>query len=301
MAERGLPWEAGQDRREYLIRTLSNRGEIRALLQPQREHAAYALAQLEPGLFERTRWFTAEGRSGYGVVVHSRGGLGDATVVLGDPEAAAAILSIEPGPARSYLTCKEEHLDAVSDVYKISNSHPMLRMVVDTDTFKPQEVVSTVRLLGIDIRRINQLYGSDGHPTYYESGHIEGGVYQGVNIGGRLVAIAGTHVVSPQERIAVVGNVFTHPRQRGQGYATAATSAATKTLLEHCDTVVLTVDPRNAPAVAAYQRLGYRDAGEIVEAIARRHDSAVLKATARRFLARLRGRQRGKAIVSVRL
>lgn len=301
MAERGLPWEAGQDRREYLIRTLRNRDAIRDLLQPQREHAAYALAQLEPGLFERTHWFIAEGRGGHGFVTHSRGGLGDATLVMGDPEAAAAILSIEPGPARSYLTCKEEHLEAVSSVYDIANSHPMLRMVVNTNTFKPQEAVSTIRLSGIDIRRINQLYGSDGHPTYYEAGHIEGGVYQGVITGGRLIAIAGTHAVSRKERIAVIGNVFTHPRQRGQGYATAATSAATKTLLEHCDTVVLTVDPRNAPAVAAYRRLGYRDSGEIVEASARRRDSAAFLASARRFVARLRGRQRGGAIVSVRL
>ena len=301
MAERELPWVAGRERREYLVRSLRNRDAIRQRLQPLREHAAYALAQLEPGLFERTRWFTAEGAGGRALVTHSRGGLGDATFVTGDPEAATAILSIEPGPARSYLTCRIEHVDAVRSVYHLSNSQPMLRMSVTANTFRRQEVVAATCLLGIDIRRINQLYGSEGNPTYYDAGHIDGGVYRGVVISGRLVAIAGTHAVSPQEGIAVVGNVFTHPRHRGQGYATAATSAATEALLEQCDTVVLTVDPSNAPAITAYRRLGYREAGEMLEATAMRRDASAMLALPRRLLAQLRGRQRGGALVSVRL
>ena len=301
MAERELPWAAGTEQREYLVRTLRSRDAIRELLRPQREHAAYALAQLEPGLFERTRWFTAEGPGGRGLVTHSRGGLGDATFVSGDPEAVAAILSLEPGPARSYLTCRQELADAVRRVSRLSSSKPMLRMAVTAATFQRWEVVPAVKLLGIDIRRINQLYGSDGNPTYYESGHIDAGVYRGVVIGGRLVAIAGTHAVSPRERVAVVGNVFTHPRHRGQGYATAATSAATEALLEECDTVVLTVDPANAPAIAAYRRLGYQDSGQVIEATATRRDSAALLALPRRLLGWMRGRQRGGAIVSVRL
>lgn len=302
MAERELPWAASAEPRQYLVRALRSRDAIRDLLRPQREHAAYALAQLEPGLFERTRWFTAEGPGGRGLVTHSRGGLGDATFVMGDPEAVAAILSIEPGPARSYLSCRLEHVEAVRTVSSLSNSQPMLRMAVTAATFQPREEVPAVRLLGIDIRRINQLYGSDGNPTYYESGHIDAGVYRGVVISGRLVAIAGTHAVSPRERVAVVGNVFTHPRHRGQGYATSATSAATEALLETCETVVLTVDPANGPAVAAYRRLGYRDSGEMIEATATRRDSAALLALPRRLLARMRGRERGGgALVSVRL
>ncbi len=301
MAERELPWAAEREPREYLVRALRDRDAIREWLRPRREQAAYALAQLEPGLFERTRWFTAQGAGGRALVTHSRGGLGDATYVTGDGEAIAAILAIQPGSARTYLTCAPEHVEAALSAYRLSTSRPMLRMSVTPRDFRPREAVPATRLLGVDIRRVNQLYGEEGTPTYYEAGHIDGGVYCGVVAGGRLLAIAGTHAVSPQERVAVVGNVFTHPRHRGQGYGTAATSAATQTLLEQCDLVVLTVDPENAPAIASYRRLGYRPCGETVEAMATRRDSSALLALPRRLLALFRGRERGGALVSVRL
>lgn len=301
MAERELPWAAEREPREYLVRALRNRDAIREWLRPRREQAAYALAQLEPGLFERTRWFTAEGAGGRALVTHSRGGLGDATFVTGDAEAIAAILAIQPGPTRTYLTCAPEHVEPSRSAYRLTTTRAMLRMSVTRRDFRPREAVPATRLLGVDIRRINQLYGEEGTPTYYEAGHIDGGVYCGVVAGGRLLAIAGTHAVSPRERIAVVGNVFTHPRHRGQGYGTAATSASTQALLEQCDMVVLTVDPENAPAIASYQRLGYRPCGESVETMATRRDSSALLALPRRLLALFRGRERGGALVSVRL
>ena len=301
MAERGLPWAAEHERREYLVRALRERDAIRERLRPERERAAYALAQLEPGLFERTRWFTAEGAGGRALVTHSCGGLGDATFVTGDAEAIAAILAIQPGPARTYLSCAPEYLEAARTVYRLTTSRAMLRMSVTPRDFRPREAVPATRLLGVDIRRINQLYGEEGPPTYYEARHIDAGVYCGVVAGGRLLAIAGTHAVSPQERVAVVGNVFTHPRHRGQGYGTAATSASTQALLEQCDLVTLTVDPSNAPAIASYRRLGYRPCGESVETMATRRDTSALLALPRRLLALYRGRERGGALVSVRL
>ena len=48
----------------------------------------------------------------------------------------------------------------------------------------------------------------------------------------RLVAVAGTHLVSPTYGVAAVGNVFTHPGHRRQGYASAATSAVVTELLD---------------------------------------------------------------------
>jgi ribosomal protein S18 acetylase RimI-like enzyme len=233
-------------------------------------------------------------------VLHSRGGLGDATFVMGDPDAVAAILSIQPGNAHTFATCQPQHLDALRAVYRLANTQPMIRMSVTADRFVPAERPGTVMLSGLDIRRVNSLYGSEGGPSYYIPEHIDGGVYRGVIAEGRLVAIAGTHVVSRQEGVAVVGNVFTHPAHRGRGYATAATSAVTEALLAYCDHVVLTVDPNNAPAVAAYVRLGYREVCQLVEASAARRDPTGFACTVRRWRANMRGRKYDGAFVTLR-
>lgn len=300
MAESEIRWQGvGGRHLDYVITSIEDPARIRELLMPRVEYTAYALGQLEPALLPRTRWYLGRGASGQGLVLHSRGGLGDATFVMGDPDAVAAILSIHPGPTHSYATCQPQHLAALRDIYRLSNQQPMIRMGVTRESFTPTHDITTHLLGGIDIRRINTLYGSDGSASYYIPEHIDAGVYRGVVIDGRLVAIAGTHVVSEQEHVAVVGNVFTHPAYRGHGYAKAVTGAVTEALLEYCDHVVLTVDPRNMPAVAAYSHLGYHEVCQLVEASAARRDPSGFGAFTRRFRAAIRGRRYDGALVTL--
>jgi RimJ/RimL family protein N-acetyltransferase len=300
MAERGLRWEGISSRHsDYIVSQLDDVTRIRALLITRVEYTAYALGQLEPGLLPRAKWYLGRGASGQGLVLHSRGGLGDATFVMGDPGAVAAILSIHPGTTHTYATCQPQHLAVLREVYRLSNQQPMIRMGVTRETFRAAHAIPTHILSGVDIRRINGLYGSDGSSSYYVPEHIDGGVYRGVVVDGRLVAVAGTHVVSTQEHVAVVGNVFTHPAYRGHGYATAATSAVTESLLEYCDHVVLTVDPVNSPAVAAYTRLGYEKVCQLVEASAARRDPSGFGSFTRRVRAAMRGRKYDGALVTL--
>jgi len=292
MAESEMRWERATHRHfDYVVQRLRDRPRIRELLRPRIDYTAYALGQLEPGLFERTQWYWARGDTGSGLVLHSKGGLGDATFLMGDADAVAAILSIHPGPAQTYATSQPQHLQPLGRVYRLANQQPMIRMSVDRDSFLPSTRIPTTVLTGLDIRKVNALYGSDGAPSYYVPEHLESGVYRGVVVDGRLVAVAGTHVASRHEGVAVVGNVFTHPAYRGRGYATAATSAVTRMLLEFCTTVVLTVDPNNRPAVAAYERIGYHAACQLVEASATRRDPVGFLAALRRLRAAIRGRK----------
>lgn len=300
MAEREVRWQSNaRTRLDFIVQPVREIQAIRSLLLPRIEYTAYALGQLEPALFPRTRWFWARGSTGTGLVLHSRGGLGDASFVMGDADAVAAILSIHPGPAQTYATCQPHHLETLRGVYRLASHQPMIRMAVRADTFVPEKQLSPIVLNGLDIRRVNSLYGSDGGPSYYIPEHIESGVYRGIVAEGRLVAVAGTHVVSRQEGVAVVGNVFTHPAYRGRGYATAATSAVTETLLNYCEHVVLTVDPLNTPAVAAYAKLGYREVCQLVEASAARKDPSGVGASLRRFRAAMRGRKYDGSFVTL--
>lgn len=300
MAEREVRWQGvARQRLDYVVQPVVDIASIRSILAPRVEYTAYALGQLEPALFPRTRWYYARGTTGTGLVLHSRGGLGDATFVLGDPDAVSAILSIHPGTAQTYATCQPQHLDTLRRYFRLANQQPMIRMAVTRERFEPVVDQPTAVLSGIDIRKVNALYGSEGGPSYYIPEHIDSGVYRGVVEEGRLVAIAGTHVVSRQEGVAVVGNVFTHPEYRGKGYATATTSAVTDTLLKYCDHVVLTVDPNNTPAVAAYARLGYREVCQLVEASAARRDPSGLGSSLRRFRAAIRGRKYDGSLVTL--
>jgi GNAT superfamily N-acetyltransferase len=172
----------------------------------------------------------------------------------------------------------------------------MMRMSVNELTFNSQ-AGSAIRLTGADVSLVNRLYSAEGGPTAYRESHMEDGVYYGVFVGGRLASIAGTHVVSRSERIAVVGNVFTHPRFRGQGFSIDATSGVTRHLLDFCDIVVLTVEVANDPAVHIYHKLGYQPVCNLHETPLIRKEPFGAISFTRRMIASWRGRREGKEIV----
>jgi ribosomal protein S18 acetylase RimI-like enzyme len=298
MADRPMPGRiAARAAMDYLVQAERDVDELRRLLAPHRHYAAYALGQLQPDLFARSEWWRARGAQGEALVLHSRGGLGNALFALGTADALEAVLRTHPGPRGTFLTCQEHHLTAVLRHYRLPDLAAMSRMVVDRDTFRP--VLGQARRLGGgDVHAINRLYRTDGTPAFYTSENIDTAVYYGVQDGRRLVAVAGTHVVSRLESIAVIGNVFVHPAYRGRGLGTLVTGAVTREVLLSCREVALTVEPRNMAAVRAYQRLGYHEVGRLVECAATRRDLG-LGPLAARALAALRGRRYGAELVRI--
>lgn len=285
----------------YQVREVRDARWIESRLSDDRAYSAYALGHLEPGAFEWARFWSAEGPAGNALVMHAAA-IGSTTVVTGAPQAIEAILSLHPGARQSYLsTAAPEHLSALSRFVLVEDPLHMMRMSLIAASFEHVEG-DVVRLRGRDAPRINALYATEGGPSHYTRETIERAVYFGIVEDGEVVSAAGTHIVSPNLGIAVVGNVFTHPLYRGRGYATAVTSAVTRELLlRGCAEVVLTVDPLNTPAVAAYTRLGYQPGARVVEARIRRRDVAGIGPALRRWTARRRGRaiEDGVEIVSL--
>ena len=277
----------------FQIRETRDRAWLSSLLSEDRALNAYALGHLEFGLFDRARFWVAEGAQGYGVTVHTSGGLGRATFLAGDPAAIDALASLHPGPYQSYLaTAVPKHLSVLARYYVVEGALQMQRMSVSSSTFAPVEVAPPARelrpLVPGDIQALNALYSTEGAPTGYTADQIAQGIYFGAYARGMLVAAAGTHVVSPNIGIAVVGNVFTHPAFRGEGLAEYVASAVTEELLEHrgCAFIALTVNPANEPAVRAYRRLGYQPGSEVMEARLWRRDVFGIASALRRWVAR---------------
>jgi RimJ/RimL family protein N-acetyltransferase len=285
---------------EYFVVAMANRDEIRRILERQRPYAAYALGQLEPFLFRQARWWRSTSGANQALVLHSHGGLGNATFAMGEAGALDALLRVHPGPRNTFLTCEPVHLETMLRHFQLDQRQTMIRMQVTRATFR--KIDGDVRRLGgADARQINRLYRSDGMPSFYSSRQIADAVYFGAEHDGELVSVAGTHVISQASEIAVVGNVYTHPRHRGRHLAQATTSAVTEHLLEFCKEVVLSVDPTNEPAVRAYERLGYVEVARLIEGAATRRDMLGLATWGRRLLARSRGRRRGGEVVRLRV
>ncbi|MEZ4553334.1 MAG: GNAT family N-acetyltransferase [Dehalococcoidia bacterium] len=298
---------SAEARPRFRIRRVSDRRMLDAALSEDRSYAAYALGHLEPGLFERSRFWMAEGPGGSGVLLHAAGLLGRTTVVVGDPAAVDALVSLHPGTRSSYLaTCAPEHLEGLRRTYLVLGSLEMRRMAVTAATYAPRPALrqDVRRLRGEDARALNLLYSTEGAPTGYTPEQVNQSVYYGAFVANRLVSVAGTHVVAPHAGVAVVGNVFTHPRHRGLGLAEYVTSAVTDELLNQrgCSLVTLTVNPANTPAVRAYTRLGYEPGLPVIEARIRRKDALGVTSMVRRWLARraARGGEPGDEVVSAR-
>jgi RimJ/RimL family protein N-acetyltransferase len=259
----------GRRTRGVAVRAIADRAVLRTFLETDRLLAAYALCDLEDREFLRTRWGGAFDEDRLVAIALEYSGLTPQPLfVMGRPDGIEAILREVVRPRAAYVAALPGSMPAVQALYRLDAGPPMVRMWVDRSRFRPFPA-DVRRLLPSDIADLNRLYQL-GFASWLPSSAIADGVYYGMRVGGRLVAAAGTHVVSRQARLAVVGNVLTHVDYRGRGYATAVTGAVTADLLRSCDQVVLNVRSDNPPALQAYRRLGYAEHVRFEERLAHR-------------------------------
>jgi len=251
------------------VRSTTDRHLLREYLEQDRLYAAYAICDLAERELPRTRWGIAtHGDRLIAVGMEYSGLTPQPMFVMGEPAGIAGILRDVVKPRAAYIAARTEALGAVATHYRVDPGPQMIRMWVDRGTFQPL-TARVERLLPVEVHELNRLYQL-GFAAWLPSTAIAEGVYYGIRVNGRLVAAAGTHVVSREAGLAVVGNVLTHQDHRGRGYAKAVTSAVTAELLRSCDQVVLNVRADNPPAIAAYDHLGYQEHCRFEERLVRR-------------------------------
>jgi predicted GNAT family acetyltransferase len=164
---------------------------------------------------------------------------------------------------RMYLSVRPEVLKLLERAgYRIEEAHEMLRMALDPGRFRAPDG-HTERLGLSDLEALRALY-ADGEPygeapPFFSEATLESGVYHGIREGTDLVAAAGTHVFTPAEDVAGIGNVYTRRDRRGRGLGGRVTAAVVSDLAARgTGTIALNVAPGNAPAVRVYERLGFR-------------------------------------------
>jgi hypothetical protein len=255
---------------ELYARSVSDREEVAAFLRTDRHYSAYAMGDLDGPHRARCRWGLAYDDLGrpIALAMHQDGVIPEPLFVMGDPAGVVELLSSVIRPRDAYLLGTEPLHAAVAGVYQVDRPVTLYRMTLDRGGFVPFEG-GAERLATRDIDDLNRLYQL-GFREAFSAGAIEDGIYYGVRVGGRLVSAAGTHVINTREGIGVVGNVMTQLEYRGHDFAKIATSAVTAELLTRVDLVALNVHTDNAPAVAAYQRLGFHPHCVLTQGMARR-------------------------------
>ncbi len=240
---------------------ISDREEIRWLLETDRVWAGYALGDLSPGFFEQCVWFAA--RESTALVLLFRGFGVPVLFTLGEASAVEAPLSEIGEQARMYLSVRPEILPLIRTRWLVEDEMPMWRMVLDPSAFRAVACEDAVRLSSDDVVALQRLY-SDGAasgeaPDFFHPAMLDDGIFFGIYEDGELVTAAGTHLVAPTVGVGAIGNVYSRRDRRGRGLAARVTAAVTAELLRlNLQTVVLNVSQRNEAALRVYERLGFR-------------------------------------------
>ncbi len=219
----------------------------------------YALADLGPPFWEPSRWYR-RGDAVVGVVSLPDGeGAAVYAVATVDPEGTLDLLVelLDTLPAGQLITAPVGLAEAVAPHREIAWSGPHLRHeLVDRSKIPPRE--SEVADLGLDdLAELQALYATEPGAAFFMPHMLADETFVGVRHEGRLVAAAGTHVVSVEHGVAAIGAVYTHPDHRGRGLGAAVTAAVVHRLGERVEVIGLNAAEDNAAALVIYDRLGF--------------------------------------------
>ncbi|HLA44092.1 MAG TPA: hypothetical protein VJZ27_11685, partial [Aggregatilineales bacterium] len=224
------------------IKRCTDAAPLRELMNRDAGEYAYALGDLDAAWWDKCDFHGAfDGEKLLGFVLFFHGFEIPTLCIHGDTEAAAEILSSETVelPPEVFCLSPMRFREAIAEFYDTAHIYNLLRMTVSPETYQGEASGGwqPVRLYGNAAERLNALYAQAADPgesiMAFAAYQIDTGIFYGVEAqNGDLIAAAGTHVVSIQENIGVVGNVFTVPALRGRGLGGVTTAAVTQGLFD---------------------------------------------------------------------
>jgi ribosomal protein S18 acetylase RimI-like enzyme len=165
-------------------------------------------------------------------------------------------------PGKAFVRTLPSAGELVTSRFHFEWLDPIVRMHVTSETLRvPPESALVEPLTLHDAGRLVALYAHWPESRFLPSRLRQGYQYVGVRdaVSGRIVAVAEQTLAAPEDGLAVVQGVLVDPAWRGRGLAGAVTAAMTQRLFAAgYPHVVLDVRESNAPALAAYARIGYR-------------------------------------------
>ncbi len=244
--------------------SLHDRAALAARFRTDPALHLFELGDLDDTLWPNTAWYTASAEHGPVALLYSGG---DTPVLLAFarpadvPPLEALLGHLRPFLPRRFTAGLPDGAErALAPDYAVERRTPLLRMLLTAalPAEDPAEIHYAAQpLTTADLADLRALLAEAYPEAWFDPRMLSGGGYVGVREDGRLLAAAGVHVHSPAQRVAVLGNVATHPDARGRGLARACVTALCHRLAATTDHLGLNVRTDNAPAIRLYRRLGF--------------------------------------------
>ena len=235
---------------------LTNPHDIRRLLRRDPIWSVYALGDLAAPMFPNTQWFTPD----VTLVLHAFG-----TTILFADGTGSIREALDHVTWPVHLQVREDALAEIERYAVVAHQRQMWRMswndrsatIRRGGTLVPAQAQ---RLNATDVPALLRLYG-DGEatgeePDFFYPSMVTDGVFFGVYEEGVLAAAAGTHLLSREEDVAAIGNVYTRRDCRGRGLGRIVTGSVLSAVAD-VETVGLNVRADNPPAIQLYESLGF--------------------------------------------
>jgi ribosomal protein S18 acetylase RimI-like enzyme len=246
------------------VQPIQDTERLRAFLIRDPVKAAYHLGDLDPRFAGFCQWFGVDNTAGEldALLLLYTGLRTPAVLTLGSDAGVEALLDDEAVqkalPPRFYAHVMKPHVGALVPNYQVDGMRQMLRMELARDAFAPTEagdggLVDVSHADTADLMKLYHFYPDN----FFEPYQLEGGLYVGLRTAEGLVSVAGTHLVSQAQDIAVLGNIVTHPDHRAKGFSTRCTLKLLRRLFEQVSLVALNVEDKNHVAQRVYERLGF--------------------------------------------
>ena len=241
---------------------IHDRKKLISLLEKDTYINIYGIGDLDTRFWPYTYWYGLEDNGEIKSAVCVYMGSELSTILALSDEISAisellrSILTFLPCRFFAHLSPGLEKI--LADRYEFEDAYPHYKMALTDSSRLETEETSRAEILGTeDIPRLLELYNDSYPGNWFEPSRLSLNRYYGIKDGGRLICAAGTHVYSPECRVAAVGNIATRPEYRGTGLGAAVTAALSKQLLSEGLRVGLNVRTDNDAAVACYKKIGY--------------------------------------------
>jgi ribosomal protein S18 acetylase RimI-like enzyme len=250
---------------------IRDRAELERWLRRDARAHVYALADLDDVFWSDTRWFAS--RSGLEL---------DAVCLLLEKLALPILYAVSPAgdtamrrllgwlrptlPDRVFATLGVGLSAELAGEFEVESHGQFLKMALDgAGRLGVPEPAGLERLGVAHLDELRAFYAHDAylpeerHGRFFEPYMLEIGPWFGIREAGRLVSVAGVHVVSARTSVAALGGIATRPDRRGRGLARAVTAVLCRALRDEVELVGLNVAAGNESAIRCYASLGFRE------------------------------------------